>query len=257
MEFKIYVAFFIPLAFAYLTVHWAKSKKINTTLTGVFFGFAILGGLAIANYDNIITVKGFGVEIETIRNQVNTAKTNAQKAIDIANKIRQDLQTANEIADQRNKILNDTNDLVKKAKSTADEANQIAKEAKNQSGTFGAIQAWAFWSTIQDDYLEIDNRLKKWEKGKKLKRETPSPSSPEEFEKILNELDTVFKLTDDIKQVYRQRHRKYEILKKLSERYTPFADQFAQIEFTLPSLPTPPKFPTARKKIPPKLIIIN
>ena len=130
--------------------------------------------------------------------------------------------------------------ISKKAQQTSENANKISKETRAQSKTFSAIQAWATWSSLITGYWDTENRLVRWEKEKKLKREILTPSSLQKFEELLSELEKKVEMSVEIKQLYRVRHQKYEILKKIKEEYAPFTEQFASIDFTLPLAPKIP-----------------
>lgn len=76
------IALLWAVCIAVVTIYLLVKNKINNTSSGLLFSMAIIGGLAIANYDFIKRFEGFGVKVETARQEIATAKTEALSEIE-------------------------------------------------------------------------------------------------------------------------------------------------------------------------------
>ncbi len=76
------VALLFAGCFIGIAVYLAVRNKNNTKLPALFLAFALVGGLAIVNYDLIKSIKGIGFELETYKRQVGTIKTDALDEIE-------------------------------------------------------------------------------------------------------------------------------------------------------------------------------
>lgn len=208
----------------------------------------MIGVVFVPRFGEITKFKVGGVEIEAAKKQIDNKTNESLKRIEEeATQQRKSLKSligrSNEIELERNKIAEEAN---KKSQM----AINIAQQALEQSNSFSAINAEVQWSNLREQYEEIDIILREWEKSRKLKRENTNTSTPENIqflEKDMTELETkLIKIDKEnipahIKELYRKRFRQYESLKHASERYKPFTERFASIDFTLPS---PPKLPS-------------
>ena len=75
------IALICGVSFAIATIYLHAKGKIAKASASVFLAAAIIGGLAIANYDVVKKFKGFGVEVETARQEITSAKTQALSEI--------------------------------------------------------------------------------------------------------------------------------------------------------------------------------
>lgn len=63
------------------TIYLSVTKKIGAKLTIIFLVFAVFGGLAIANFDMLSTLKFGGLELETISAEIEKSKDKALEEI--------------------------------------------------------------------------------------------------------------------------------------------------------------------------------
>ena len=94
---------------------------------------AIVGGLAIANYDFIKKFEGFGVSVETARQEISTAKSEALSEIKndvVAHKqsIALLIRSENELSDKLQKQKDVVDVMIEKAQSLED---QLQKDQQN------------------------------------------------------------------------------------------------------------------------------
>lgn len=78
---KAIVALLFLVSIVVITLHLTTKKQIGVLVAVLFFCVAILGGLAIANYDFIKTLKWNGLEIQTFRGEVDSIKGEALASI--------------------------------------------------------------------------------------------------------------------------------------------------------------------------------
>ncbi len=96
----------------------ARTGRIGKWLTIVLLGFALFGGLAIANYDIIKKVKWKGIELETYERKIQTIKNDALKEIEAS------VARHKESIDLLISSLNDTREKIDVQKTAADEERQ-------------------------------------------------------------------------------------------------------------------------------------
>ena len=65
-----------------ITIYLHVNKTLGIGSTSMLFALAIIGGLAIANYDMIKRFKGLGLEVETARKEIDSAKGKALSEIE-------------------------------------------------------------------------------------------------------------------------------------------------------------------------------
>lgn len=102
------IALLFGICVAALSIHLHVDKKIDVKALSVMFALAIIGGLAIANFDVLKRWKGLGIEVETARNEIKEIRTDALKDInkqvdDQKNSISVLMRSANEMSDKLEK----------------------------------------------------------------------------------------------------------------------------------------------------------
>jgi len=75
------VALLFLISMVAITLYLTTTKQIGASVAVLFFCVSILGGLAIANYDFIRTLKWKGLEIQTFRGEVDSIKVEALESI--------------------------------------------------------------------------------------------------------------------------------------------------------------------------------
>ena len=118
------------------TIYFHAKGKIAKVSASVFFAAAIIGGLAIANYDVVKKFKGFGVEVETARNEISSAKTQALSEIQkqVAKhkeSIAMLIRTGNELSEKLGKQKTIVNAMIEKAKSIEEKLQKDEKKIEN------------------------------------------------------------------------------------------------------------------------------
>ena len=63
-----------------VTIYLVVNKNVSTPAAGIIFAVAIVGGLAIANYDVLKKFSGLGLEMETFREEIDSVKEEALAA---------------------------------------------------------------------------------------------------------------------------------------------------------------------------------
>lgn len=227
----------------YKTFQWAIYEEIGVGLASLFLGFAILVFLAISNYEVIRSWRLLDkAEVGTLTEKINEATPNTIKLINgqlekQKEPIKPDTQGPKQVAVA-------TDNSAEEANKMAQRAIKIAGEAKAQSERLGSVQAWATWESLLAEFLEIEHYLRRWEERHGFRRVTPAAQSMTELERLLEGVGESRNLPPTIKALYLKRHRKYQILMKLKQAIEPYADQYVQIDF---SLPAPPKLPSSKR----------
>lgn len=136
-------------------------------LGGVSFGliltFAIVGGIAIVNCDVVKRWKGLGIEVETVRDKINTAK---DRAIE---EIRQEVSKQKEVLALWVKVLDG---LVRRDPELVLE--DIGELAKRESENYFVFQMWGnvLFSYAEREGGEKEKELIKKAEEKYLKTES-------------------------------------------------------------------------------------
>lgn len=102
---KTLIALLFGISVIALSIHLHIDKKIDVKALSAMFSLAILGGLAIANFDVLKRWKGLGVEMETARTEIEDIKADALKDInkqvdDQKNSISVLMRSASEMSDK-------------------------------------------------------------------------------------------------------------------------------------------------------------
>ena len=215
MEIKYIVAilFLVPTITA--IVFFAVKGKLNEKLTTRFLVATIFLALIIINYDVPMKWEAYGLKFEAMENKVDNAKSVADEAIRIAEKVERNLENA----------------------------NLIAEQAKAQAEKFGAIQAINTFRMMEREYMDIDIEISNWEKSKNIKRESETPSKEKDFEDVLKKIVQKYKMPDEVKYKYIERYHLRSVMEKVREEYLPYAKQFRRLNIELPALPKPVKLP--------------
>ena len=83
---KALIALLFGVCVVAISMYLHVEKKIDLKSVLAMFALAILGGLAIANYDVLKRAKGLGIEVETARTEIQEIKSDAlneiQKEVD-------------------------------------------------------------------------------------------------------------------------------------------------------------------------------
>jgi len=116
-----------------VTIYLLTSGKINKTSSGLLFSVAIIGGLAIANYDFIKRFEGFGIKVETARQEIITAKSEALSEIakdveEHKQSIAMLIRTGNDLNDKLESQKTIVNSMIEKAQSIE---LQLQEDQKN------------------------------------------------------------------------------------------------------------------------------
>ena len=215
METKYIIAIIFLVCAGSPIVYYAVKGKLDIKLTKTFLFCVILLSLVIAYYDVPKKLSAFGINFETMENKVNEAKSNASKAIRIAEKVEKSLGYS----------------------------NKIANKALLQAENFGAIQAMNTFRIMESDYMDIDTEISDWEKSKNIKRDTVVPSSNQDKQDILKKIFKKYNVPEKIQYKYIKRDRLRTMMEDVSEDYLPYAKQFERLDFELPDLPEPIKLP--------------
>ena len=78
---KALIALLFGICIVAISLYLHVEKKIDLKSASAMFALAILGGLAIANYDVLKRAKGLGFEVETARTEIQEIKSDALKEI--------------------------------------------------------------------------------------------------------------------------------------------------------------------------------
>ena len=231
MYIKTILALIIFLVLSIFTIRKAVLGAINVKLTSVLLIFALVSSIVIYSSDIIYKISWLGMTIETAKEIIDTEKNSALK------------QISNEIAKQKESFDTYTKQSIEKF----NERNQIAKNDLDQSTKYVKLMAENNWRTTREEYEDINNRLKDWEKREGLKRDENPVDSVEDLENYLNKLKLKKgKIPDEIKWLYFKRHRLYESLNNISQIENLFQDRLTTVDFTLPP---PPKLPSGTKLV--------
>ncbi len=121
---KVLIGLLVFLCTAAITVYLAATKKIDTKLTVILLGFAVVSGFVVANYDVIkrLKVSGEGLEIETAKREIGEAKSKALTEIEREveghkESITMLIRTGNELSGTLEKQKSIVNEMIKKAQS--------------------------------------------------------------------------------------------------------------------------------------------
>ena len=244
MELKELITLVIGLGVSglitYKTFQWAIYEEIGVGLASLFLGFAILLFLAISNYEVIRRWRLLEqAEVSTVTEQINEATASSIELINVQLEKQKELTDA--VTQGLKQVALATSNSNDEAIKMAQRAIEIAKEAKEQSERHGSIQAWATWDSLMAEFLEVERYLHRWEEKNGFRRDTPAAESISELERRLEALGEIINLPATIKALYLKRGKKHEILMKLKEIVEPYADQYVQLDL---SLPAPPKLPS-------------
>ena len=104
-----------------VSIYLHAQKTIDRKSFSIMFGLAIVGGLAISNYDVLKRWKGLGIEVETARDEIQGVKADAlkeiQKEVDNhKNAISILMRSANDLSEKLEKQKTLAVALVEKAK---------------------------------------------------------------------------------------------------------------------------------------------
>jgi len=116
---------------------------------------------------------------------------------------------------------------------------QIASQALSTSQQFGSINAEVQWASLRSAFLNLNEKIREWEKSQPFSKDVINIESFEQLKKHLE----VLKAPSDLVQLYAERHEKYESLKRVADLYAPVRDSLKRIDF---SIPEAPKIPTRR-----------
>lgn len=116
------IALLWAVCIAVVTIYLLVKNKINNTSSGLLFSVAIVGGLAIASYDFIKRFEGFGVIVETARQEITTAKSQALSEIEKdveahKHSIAMLIRTGNDLSDRLESQKTIVHSMIEKAQS--------------------------------------------------------------------------------------------------------------------------------------------
>ncbi|OGV67901.1 MAG: hypothetical protein A2498_10850 [Lentisphaerae bacterium RIFOXYC12_FULL_60_16] len=209
---KVTVGLLIFVCITVVTIHLAVSKKLDGKMTLLFLSFAVLSGFVAANYDAIRHLKfgGDGVELETAKQEISTAKSTALEEIDAEVKSQKEsitllISTANETSaklEDQNKALSEListatalqreiekqkQDVVnlnqdgQKAKQDVVNLNQDGQKAKQEIVKLNQASSQIALALVRATYLTIETKN---ELGR-------SPRIEKATQEILNDINRI------------------------------------------------------------------
>jgi len=126
------IALLWAICITVVTIYLLVSGKLGKAPSGLLFSVAIVGGLAIVNYDFIKKFEGFGVSVETARQEISSAKSEA--LTEIKNDVEAHKQsiallirTENELNDRLEKQKAIVDSMIEKAQSLEQELQEDQK----------------------------------------------------------------------------------------------------------------------------------
>jgi len=169
------IGLLIFLCITAVTMHLSVSKKIDGKIALLFLSFAVLSGFVAANYDVIKRFKfgGNGVELETAKREIGTAKSDALKEIDTEVKsqkesIRLLISTANETSDKletQRKALSELvttatalQNEIEKQKQEVAKLNQESQQAKQEIIRLNAASSDIALTLVRATYLTMETK---------------------------------------------------------------------------------------------------
>ena len=185
---KVTIGLLIFVCITAITIHLAVSKRINGKLTLLFLSFAVISGFVAANYDVIKHLKfgSEGVEIETAKREISTAKSVALAEIDGEVKsqkesIRLLISTANETSDKLEDQKTALSELVatatalqkeiEKQKQEMTKLNQESQQAKQEIIRLNAASSEIALTLVRATYLTMETK-NEFGGGLRLKKAT-------------------------------------------------------------------------------------
>ena len=210
------------------------SNKIDITFAETAFQNMSLGQLSLKNYPEVISLMNEAAQNNLLRDYLR-CKAKFRDGWNNEQLAWQDgiilLSQAEPTPEQLAKFLKENPFPISHSKETI------------HYNDFDLIQAQIQWNTLKKDYEDADDEVWKWEQANDLKRDGIPVSSLEELNKRLDRL----KCPEDIKRKYRKRFDRRQSLIKAKEAHPPFAERYANIDFSLPS---PPRLPGGVEIIP-------
>ena len=195
---KVTVGLLIFVCITVVTIHLAVSKKLDGKMTLLFLSFAVLSGFVAANYDAIRHLKfgGDGVELETAKQEISTAKSTALEEIDAEVKSQKEsitllISTANETSaklEDQNKALSELISTatalqreIEKQKQDVVNLNQDGQKAKQEIVKLNQASSQIALALVRATYLTIETKN---ELGR-------SPRIEKATQEILNDINRI------------------------------------------------------------------
>jgi len=120
------IALLWAICITVVTIYFLVSGKLSKAPSGLLFSVAIVGGLAIVNYDFIKKFEGFGVSVETARQEISSAKSEA------LTEIKNDVEAHKQSIALLIRTENELNDRLEKQKAIVDTMIEKAQSLEQQ-----------------------------------------------------------------------------------------------------------------------------
>ena len=159
------IALLCGISVAAIAVVLHVRKNVDKTVLTIMFGLAIVGGLAIANYDVLTKWKGLGIEMETARGEIQVEKESALKEIKKEVGRHKDsiavlMKSANDLTKQLEKQKEVAEALVEKATELESEIDNDQKQlAKIKTDVIKAKQATQASYNATEELAKIITRI--------------------------------------------------------------------------------------------------
>jgi chromosome segregation ATPase len=111
---KALLALLFGITITAISIYLHVGKSIDRKAMSIMFALAIIGGLAIANYDVLKRWKGLGIEMETAREQITEVKSDA------INEIKKEVGVHKEAISVLMRSANELSDKIEKQKALAE-----------------------------------------------------------------------------------------------------------------------------------------
>jgi hypothetical protein len=221
---------------AYKTFQWVLYEEIGTGSAALFLGFAIAVFFGINNHDfgkRLIHQRGkSGVEEEALKRM----SAELQKQMETTRLLAESVTEASETA----------NRLALEADKNGRAALETARTSFDRSEEIISVTARATWEILMGEFTEIESYLKRWEEKNGLRRGREAARSIADLAKKMDRLETA--VSEPVRTLYLERHRKYEILRRIKESSESNASRHAGAGFELPAPPGLPATVTVSKE---------
>jgi len=213
---------------AYKTFQWVFYEEIGTGSAALFLGFSVAVFFVVTNHDfgkrMIRERERSGVKEETLERMSEELRQQREATRLLAESVREASERASRLA-----VEADRNGRI---------ALETAKTSHERSEEIVAVTAWATWEILMGEFAEIENYLKRWEEKNGLRRGYDTASSMADLAEKMDRLGNA--LPEPIRTLYLDRHRKYEILKRIKESSESTASRHTGAGLELPAPPTLP-----------------
>ena len=218
------------------TFQWVFYEEIGHGATALFLGFAILVFFAVNNYDFVRAVVEQGRDRSAGRGDLEALRSEIQSQ----------METTRHIAGTAGEVAESARELALEAQRKGQAALEAARKTHRSSGEINSITAWAAWELLMGEFTELEGYLRRWEEKNGLTRGRGTALSVTDLANKLEPFSDTF--PDAIKDLYLNRQRKYEILKKMRERSEISSSPLDGAVFELPAPPRLPHLSALKEK---------